>query len=293
MYQILLLHSIQPLKYYLNNFTKSKPTRLKLNSSFHHNRLMKFVTAKSVKNASHRSTITWTLRLFTLLIWLLVGLCAAYWAYKFVTTKPVEATAALAAPAVVVDSKAVAKLLGATDNVATKAINTLASTKFVLFGLANSVSGHGVALIALDGKPAKPYRVGSAVADDLVLKSISKTGVILATTLKAPDGVTLELPARKPANMASIAPLATPTPLAVASSAAMPGAMSPVPPSFAPPTAPSTILPSIPAAATAAGITDRPAAISRFAPQMSGGMSPGSMPALSTSSATSTAMGER
>ena len=87
---------------------------------------------------------------------------------------------------------------------AAKAINTPASTKFVLFGLANSAGGQGVALIALDGKPAKPYRVGSLVADDLILKSICKTGVILATSLKSPDGVTLELPERKPAITPSI-----------------------------------------------------------------------------------------
>jgi general secretion pathway protein C len=154
------------------------------------------MTTAAFKSSSN----SWTLRLFTLLIWLLVGLCTAYWAFKFAATKTVEATAALAAPTVVVDSKAIGKLLGATDVVTAKALNTPASTKFALFGLANSVGGQGVALIALDGKPAKPYRVGSLVADNFILKSISKTGVVLATSLKSPDGVTLELPERKPIN---------------------------------------------------------------------------------------------
>jgi len=140
------------------------------------------------------SANSWTLRLFTLLIWLLVGLCAAYWAFKFATTKTVEATTTQSTPTVVVDSKAVGRLLGATDTIAVKAVNTLASTKFVLFGMANSVRGQGYALIALDGKPARPYRVGSMVADNLLLKSISKNGVILASSLKSPDGVTLEPP---------------------------------------------------------------------------------------------------
>lgn len=155
---------------------------------------------------ANTSSNSWTLRLFTLMVWLAVGLCATYWAFKFVTTKHVEATAALPAPTVVVDSKAVGKLLGATDIVAVKAINTPASTKFVLFGLASTAGGQGVALIALDGKPARPYRVGSLVADDLVLKSISKTGVILAVSLQAAEGVTLELPQLKPASVAVIAP---------------------------------------------------------------------------------------
>jgi general secretion pathway protein C len=142
---------------------------------------------------------TWTLRLFTLLVWAAVGLCAAYWAFKFVTTKPVEATAAIAAPAVVVDSKAVAKLLGATDNIALQAINTPAKVKLSLFGLATTPTGHGIALIATEDKPAKPYRVGAKVTDDLVLKSISKVDATLAASTTAPDSQKLELPSRKPA----------------------------------------------------------------------------------------------
>lgn len=278
---------------------------------------MKFSIAKSAKSGSNKASITWTLRVFTLLIWLLVGLCAAYWAFKFVTTKPVEATAALAAPTGVVDSKAVGKLLGATDAVAGKTANTPASTKFVLFGLASSAGGQGVALIALDGKPAKPYRVGSAVADDLLLKSISKTGVMLATSLQAPDGVTLELPARKPANIGPIAILANPgaanptgnpsgnpsfspsfnpivppfvppvLPPVMPSAAVIPPQV-PAAPAFTAPMPPSAILPSASgaAAAAAAGLSDRPAAISRFAPRTPADGAP-AMPA------TSSAVGER
>ncbi len=229
---------------------------------------------------------SWTLRLFTLMIWLAVGLCAAYWAFKFVTTKPVEATAALAAPTVVVDSKAVAKLLGATDNVASKPLNTPASTKFVLFGLAGTTRGQGVALIALDGKPAKPYRVGSLVADDLVLKSISKTGVILAASTSAADGVTLELPDRKPANIVPITPrftapsAANPTG-APAFNAALPPAQQP----NVPPTLPNAVPPGATAGAVGAtGVPDRAAPISRFAPQMGDGTAPGRTPPAATSS---------
>lgn len=148
---------------------------------------------------AHAGTNTWTLRLFTFLVWAAVGLCAAYWAFKFITTKPVEATAAIATPVVVVDTKAVAKLLGATDGIAAKATNTLASVKLTLFGLATSPSGHGIALIATEDKPAKPYRVGAKVTDDLVLKSISKVDATLAASSTAPDGQKLELPSRKPA----------------------------------------------------------------------------------------------
>jgi general secretion pathway protein C len=234
------------------------------------------------------SSNSWTLRLFTLMLWLAVGLCAAYWAFKFVTTKPVEATAAAAAPAVVVDSKAVAKLLGATDAVAVKPVNVVASTKFVLFGLAATTRGQGVALIALDGKPARPYRVGSMVADDLVLKSISKTGVMLAASTTATEGVTLELPDRKPANIVPITPRFTapnaPNPtsgttLAPAFNTAMPAGQ---PPSI-PPALPTAVPPGA-AAAAAAAVGTPP--ISRFAPQMGEGTVPGRIPPTATSSAT-------
>lgn len=230
---------------------------------------------------------SWTLRLFTLMIWLAVGLCAAYWAFKFVTTKPVEATAALSTPAVVVDSKAVAKLLGATDNVANKPITVSASTKFVLFGLAGTARGQGVALIALDGKPAKPYRVGSVVADDLVLKSISKTGVILAASTTAADGVTLELPARKPANIVPIAPRFTaPSAANPTAAPAFNAAMPPAQPPSVPPALPNTVLPGAAVGSMGAtGLPDRPAPISRFAPQMGDGMVPSRAPVTSSSSA--------
>ena len=244
---------------------------------------------------------SWTLRLFTLLVWLLVGLCAAYWAFKFVTTKPVEATAALATTTAVVDSKAIAKLLGATDNVAKQPTTTAASTKFVLFGLAATAGGKGVALIALDGKPARPYRVGSLVADDLMLKSISKTGVVLAASLTAADGVSLELPERTPINTATIAAVnqrAIPP-------AIPPGSTMPAPPRF-PAMNPNNAVPTVapvlplaispnqpPAAQPSRTIPGAAAAISRFAPQVSSQMSDGQAPVRQLAPAGSTVEAER
>ena len=240
---------------------------------------------------------SWTLRLFTLLVWLLVGLCAAYWAFKFVTTKPVEATAALATPTVVVDSKAIAKLLGATDVAAKKPTTMAASTKFTLFGLAATAGGQGVALIALDGKPARPYRVGSLVADDLMLKSISKTGVLLAASLTSTDGMTLELPERKPVNTTAIA--------AVNQMGTPPASTVPAPPRFpainpnnavptVAPVLPLAISPNQPAAAQPSRvIPGAAAAISRFAPQVSSQMADGQAPSRVTVPAGSTVEAER
>ena len=115
---------------------------------------------------------------------------------KFVTVKPVNASFAATTPAVVLDSQAIAKLLGAPNSAAEQAVITPASSNYALFGLAMEKSGRGVALISTDGQPARPYRVGSKVADQWVLKSISRTDVILAASMDAADGMKLDLPVR-------------------------------------------------------------------------------------------------
>ena len=188
---------------------------------------------------------SWSLRLITLAVWLVAVLCGAYWALKFVTVKPVNANAAAFTPAIVVDSSAVAKLLGAIDNVAGKATITPASSNYALFGLAMTGGGQGVALIATDGKPAKPYRVGSKVADDLVLKSVSRTEAILATSVNAADGMKLELPVRQPAStsVSALAPGRTAFP-ALPIAPMMPATVAPSPmPTSTAQTTPSTYIP--------------------------------------------------
>jgi general secretion pathway protein C len=149
---------------------------------------------------------SWSLRLLTLLVWLLVGMCAAYWVYKFATTRQVAATAVASVPVVAVDAKVVAKLLGATEEPAGKVAAPVSTTKFSLSGVAASQRGAGYALIAMDGKPAKPYRLGARLNEDYILKKITSDGAVLAVSRTAPDAVTLELAARKPATAVAAAP---------------------------------------------------------------------------------------
>lgn len=214
----------------------------------------------------------WTLPLFTLFIWLLAGFCASYWVLKFVTTKPLVATTAQSLPNAAIDTKAIAKLLGAVEGEVNKPMNVVPSTKFVLSGLAFTTGGRGVALIALDEKPAKPYRVGSLVADDLVLKSISKNSAVLGSSMKSPDALTLEMPERKPAtsqlssNMTKLAPVVpagvrVPAMNQNASNQAIPPSPISAPVGVSS-LRPGFIQPNAPAAA----------AISRFAPKVSGEM---------------------
>jgi general secretion pathway protein C len=165
------------------------------------------MTTATLKSGSN----SWTLRLFTLLVWAAIGLCTAYWMFKFVTTEAIDAISTTTTSSVVVDTKAVAKLLGATNGSTEKLVDTTrVDVKLSLFGLAASPGGQGFALIAEADKPARPYRIGAKVTDDLVLKSISKTNAILAASMSAPDGLKLELPIRKPGTLVATTNMAQP-----------------------------------------------------------------------------------
>ena len=73
---------------------------------------------------------------------------------------------------------------------------TLAS-RFQLQGVLAGGPDAGAALIAVDGKPAKPYRVGAVVADGWVLQSAQGRRVNLGASMNGPQTLVLELPAKK------------------------------------------------------------------------------------------------
>ena len=70
-------------------------------------------------------------------------------------------------------------------------------SRFALVGvLAGRSSGTGAALIAVDSRPAKPFRVGAQVDAGLVLQSVGQRQARLGAALRSPTLVTLEVPAR-------------------------------------------------------------------------------------------------
>jgi general secretion pathway protein C len=140
----------------------------------------------------------WGVRLTTLAIWALAAASAAYWGLRLSAGAP-EMLAPAAAPApVVADGQAMAQLLGAVTAQAApqEAAPSLAS-RFVLVGvLAGQQGGSGAALIAVDGKPAKPYRVGAMVDVGLALQSLGPRQARLGAGLDGVATVTLEMPQR-------------------------------------------------------------------------------------------------
>jgi len=67
-----------------------------------------------------------------------------------------------------------------------------------LLGVVTQAGGRGVALLSVEGRPVKPYRVGSQVGPGLVLQSLAPRRAMLAASLEGPVLMTLDLPARAP-----------------------------------------------------------------------------------------------
>lgn len=128
-----------------------------------------------------------------------------YWALQFVQGPASPISAAVAAPspgAGSVDAQALAKGLGGgqesapASNLANPALTSvLQASRFVLTGVVvNKQSSLGVALIAVDGKPQRPYRVGSQLTDGVVLHSVAAGKAMLALGADAAPSLTLALP---------------------------------------------------------------------------------------------------
>ena len=132
----------------------------------------------------------------SLLVWGAVAFSAVTWGLRWSATDATLSNAILPGQALPeVDTAAVALSLGAAPVQATAA-PSLAS-RFQLQGVLTGDASQGAALIAVDGKPAKPYRVGAVVAEGLVLQSALGRRISLGATMDGPQILVLELPAKK------------------------------------------------------------------------------------------------
>ena len=134
----------------------------------------------------------WGIRLATLVLAALAALSATYWSLKSTHANSVPTAAAAGLTAL--DPQALARALGGGGAVAPAGVPVAPSTSYVLVGvLADRVHG-GAALISIDGKAAKPFRVGSTVDANLVLQSVLGRRAVLAPSIDGPAQLTLELP---------------------------------------------------------------------------------------------------
>ena len=137
------------------------------------------------------------LRLTSLLVWAVVAYSAVVFALRWGGDVPVDYAVAGSEQKQVlsdVDALSVSKALGAAPMQSTGA--SLAS-RFVLVGVMDGGPSQGVALISVDGKPAKPYRLGQTVTDGFVVLATGPKKAELGPQLGATATLFLELPLKK------------------------------------------------------------------------------------------------
>ena len=150
----------------------------------------------------------WWLRIATFLLAALAAASAAYWALKWsapAATGSAPSAALSFSRTAQTDPQVVARLLGGGQKTVLTLVESAAS-RFKLMGVVANRAHGGYALIAVDGKPARPYQVGAALNESLVLKSVAPRSAALAASVDAPASFTLELPVLASAPASNAAP---------------------------------------------------------------------------------------
>jgi general secretion pathway protein C len=154
-------------------------------------------------------------RFAAFVIWASVAASLVFWAARLLATPtPVPAHATLVSTATASKGD-LARLFGRTAeapapvNDSEPAAST--DTRYELVGVvaprSAAARAEGLAVIAFDGKPARAYRVGTAVDGELVLLAVHSRGASLGAAGQAPQ-VNLELPLVPPSSTSSVPAMA-------------------------------------------------------------------------------------
>ena len=206
-------------------------------------------------------------RLASFAVWAVVAASAVFWALRMFAAAPAAPAHTVAVSATATPRGDLARLFGAeapspADPGAVAVAAPELASRFKLVGLAatrTSGSREGLALLSVDGKPARPFRVGQSVADSLVLLSVQGREVQLGAA-GGDAQLKIELPPLPPPTTGTLpppgaAPLTLPRPgLVVPPGLATPPRSQTIPPTIAPATAPvaPAVAPQPAAAPTAA-----------------------------------------
>lgn len=195
-------------------------------------------------------------RLLSFVIWAAVAASAVFWGLRLAVSPP-----RTPAHAVTTSESSprgdLTRLFGAATVPASgpAAVEPSLASRFKLIGVVAprppGAKG-GVALISVDGKPARPFRAGAAVDGDLLLASVRSRGASLSPRSGA-GTVELELPPLPAAATGTLPPGGGPRPgpTPTPSSTPPPGAVMPPGPGAVPagaPATPATVSPAPPAA---------------------------------------------
>ncbi|MEO8857084.1 MAG: type II secretion system protein N [Burkholderiaceae bacterium] len=161
----------------------------------------------------------WLLRITTLAVWALAALSVTWWSLKFAgpgsTALNVPTVAALAPGS---DPSDLARVFGPSIVNAPTAVADAPAVapdpgvRMALMGVVANRAKTGVALISVDGKPARPYRVGSQIEDSYRLKSVATRSAVIEPWSPPGPEFTLELLPLAMAGMNDARPASPATP---------------------------------------------------------------------------------
>ncbi|MGJ7510797.1 type II secretion system protein N [Variovorax sp. GT1P44] len=157
----------------------------------------------------------WPVATATTGLWALAAASIVFWGLRLAAPSDAIAPPAVAAPQAVADPAAVAQLLGAVPSQATVVATPEAASRFSLLGVIADSDGQGAALLVVDGKPPKPFRVGAKVADGYVLQSVTTRAASFGASANSAVAFTLQLPTRplavmSPPPVPTVAPVVAP-----------------------------------------------------------------------------------
>lgn len=174
-------------------------------------------------------------RLSAFVIWALVAAAVVFWGMRLVVrAEPVPSNAMVVGESASARGD-LSRLFGA-DPVAQAAVAPAASTRFRLLGVMAAKPGPegmtpGVALISIDGKPARAFTAGARIEDRLVLQNVSLRTASIGVE-QGPTSFVLEIPALPPPATGTLPKPLFDQPVPVTAPPAMPAPV--VPPAASP-----------------------------------------------------------
>ena len=140
-------------------------------------------------------------RMISFWVWGMVSAAIVFWLLRLVVNAPPAPTYAVVEQSDRLVGEDLSRLLGSDASPAAPdqpAPPPAEAARFQIVGLVAGPtpgSASAVALIAVDGKPAKPYAVGARVGGTWVVQAVSRRSVTLGPEGSQAPGVVLEMPA--------------------------------------------------------------------------------------------------
>ncbi|MDB5829587.1 MAG: hypothetical protein JWQ73_3807 [Variovorax sp.] len=143
----------------------------------------------------------WPAATATVVLWGAAAASIVFWGLRLTTPADAAAPPAVGGPVVPsVDAVALSHFLGGVSSEPVATATPDAASRFALLGVVADTDGQGVALIAVDGKPPRPFRIGSSIGGrtggSYVLQSVGPRAATLGAGGTSAPAFTLQMPTR-------------------------------------------------------------------------------------------------